>query len=209
MLNHALLFEIPWTVAGQAPLCMGFPRQECWSGLPSPGDLPEPRVEPAFSALQADSLMLHPKHRIRVSDKKEKPRTHNHCLLSAQSYLWPIHPCSLSPTWDQRCLYLLLATCFTCLASAAAIHTAFPRTSPHLAIHPAWFFLLKKGLLNVNYKLALTKNIVNNWTAKAFAVCLHGDWTPCRYSCWPSTTPEGVKGGVGTLCSRESGGTGL
>ena len=38
----------PWTIALQAPLSVGFPRQEYWSGLPfpSPGDLPDPRVEP-------------------------------------------------------------------------------------------------------------------------------------------------------------------
>ena len=38
----------PWTVAHQAPLPMGFSRQEYWSGLPfpSPGDLPDPGVEP-------------------------------------------------------------------------------------------------------------------------------------------------------------------
>ena len=43
------LFETPWTVAHRAPLSMGFPRQESWSGLPfpSPGDLPNPGVEPA------------------------------------------------------------------------------------------------------------------------------------------------------------------
>ena len=39
---------IPWTVAHQAPLAMGFSRQEHWSGLPfpPPGDLPEPGIEP-------------------------------------------------------------------------------------------------------------------------------------------------------------------
>ena len=39
---------IPWTVACQAPLSMGFPRQEYWSGLPfpSPGDLPKPKIKP-------------------------------------------------------------------------------------------------------------------------------------------------------------------
>ena len=39
---------IPWTAAGQAPLSMGFPRQDYWSGLPcSPsGDLPDPAIEP-------------------------------------------------------------------------------------------------------------------------------------------------------------------
>jgi len=47
----------PWTVAHQAPLSMGFPRREYWSGLPfpSPGDLPNPGTEPSSPALQADS----------------------------------------------------------------------------------------------------------------------------------------------------------
>ena len=40
-------FATPWTVAHQAPLSMGFPRQEYWSGLPfpSPGDLPDPGIK--------------------------------------------------------------------------------------------------------------------------------------------------------------------
>ena len=48
----------PWTVDCQAPLSMGFSRQEYWSGLPypSPGDLPNPGIEPGSPALQADSL---------------------------------------------------------------------------------------------------------------------------------------------------------
>ena len=47
-----------WTVARQAPLPMGFSRQEYWSGLsfPSPGDLPNLGIEPRSPALQADSL---------------------------------------------------------------------------------------------------------------------------------------------------------
>ena len=46
-------FAIPWTVASQAPLSMGFPRQEYWNGLPfpSPGDLPDPGIEPVSPAL--------------------------------------------------------------------------------------------------------------------------------------------------------------
>ena len=42
-----------WTVAYQAPLSMGFSRQEYWSGvpLPSPGDLPNPGIEPRSPAL--------------------------------------------------------------------------------------------------------------------------------------------------------------
>ena len=54
------LFGILWTVAHQAPLSMGFSRQEYWSGLPCPpqGDLSEPGIEPVSPALQADSLPL-------------------------------------------------------------------------------------------------------------------------------------------------------
>ena len=48
---------------------------------------------------------------------------------------------------------------------------------------------------DVHYKLALTKSIDNDWTAKAFAICLYGGWTPCCYSCRPSAIPERVQGG--------------
>ena len=48
--------ETPWTAAHQAPLSMGFSRQGYWSGLPffSPGDLPNPGIEPGSPTLQAD-----------------------------------------------------------------------------------------------------------------------------------------------------------
>ena len=51
---------MPWTVACQASLSMGFPRQEYWSGLPfhSPGDLSNAGIEHTSAALQADSLPL-------------------------------------------------------------------------------------------------------------------------------------------------------
>ena len=55
----------PWTVVHQAPLCMGFSRQEYWNGLPfpPPGDLPDPGIKPGSPvspALQADSLPAKP-----------------------------------------------------------------------------------------------------------------------------------------------------
>ena len=52
----------PWTVAHQAPLSMGFSRQKHWNGLPfpSPGDLPNPGIEPGSPALQADSSPSEP-----------------------------------------------------------------------------------------------------------------------------------------------------
>ena len=52
----------PLTVAYQAPLSMGFSRQEYWSGLPfpSPGDPPDPGIEPRSPALKADALLSEP-----------------------------------------------------------------------------------------------------------------------------------------------------
>ena len=53
MLSPVHLVATPWTVTCQAPLSMGFPRQEHWSGLPfpSPGDLPDPGIAPTSLAL--------------------------------------------------------------------------------------------------------------------------------------------------------------
>ena len=50
----------PWTVAHQAPLSMGFSRQEYWSGLPlpPPGDLPNPGIESGSTAWQTNCLPL-------------------------------------------------------------------------------------------------------------------------------------------------------
>ena len=55
-------FVTPWTVAHQAPLSMGFPRQEYWSGLPFPfpGDLPNPRIELASPALAGKFFTTEP-----------------------------------------------------------------------------------------------------------------------------------------------------
>ena len=60
--KSCLTLVTPWTVAGQAPLSMGFSRQEYWSGLPCPppGDLPNPGTEPRSPTWQADSLPAEP-----------------------------------------------------------------------------------------------------------------------------------------------------
>ena len=52
----------PWTAARQAPLSMGFPRQEYWSRLPfpSPGNLLDPRTEPASPALASGYFTIEP-----------------------------------------------------------------------------------------------------------------------------------------------------
>ena len=55
VLSHVQLFVTPWTIARQAPLSMEFSRQEFWSGMPfpTPGDLPDPGIEPVSLASPA------------------------------------------------------------------------------------------------------------------------------------------------------------
>ena len=62
-LSHVQLFVTPWTVAYQVPPSMEFSRQEYWSGLPlpSPGNLPNPGIEPGYPAVQADALLSEPR----------------------------------------------------------------------------------------------------------------------------------------------------
>ena len=88
-LSHVQLLGTPWTVARQAPLSMGFSRQESWSGqpFPSPEDLPNPGTKPRSPSLQADSLLSEPTRKpknIRVG-----------CLFLLQGiFLTPV------PNWD-------------------------------------------------------------------------------------------------------------
>ena len=62
LLSHVRLVVTPWTVAYQASPSMGFSRQEYWSRLPfpSPGDLPDPGIEPRSPTMQADALPSEP-----------------------------------------------------------------------------------------------------------------------------------------------------
>ena len=62
-----------WTIAHQGPPSMGFSRQEYWSGLPflSPGDLPNPGIEPRSPALQADSSPAEPQGSPHIGEEGE------------------------------------------------------------------------------------------------------------------------------------------
>ena len=70
----------PWTIACQAPLSMGFSRQEYWSELPfpSPGYPPNPGIKSVSPALQADSLPIELQGKLLTmySEKKERDRIH-------------------------------------------------------------------------------------------------------------------------------------
>ena len=96
-LSHVQLFVTPWTVAYQAPQSMEFPRQEYWSGLPfpSPGDLPNPGIEPRSRALQADALPSEPSKTkiLGLSNQAEDSLSIRDecCPFSATVQPWMIH----------------------------------------------------------------------------------------------------------------------
>ena len=78
LLNHVscvCLFAAPCTIAHQVALFMEFSRQEYWSQLPfpSPGDLPDSRIESVAPALQVNSLLS--------ESPKKSHQTHNKCLV--------------------------------------------------------------------------------------------------------------------------------
>ena len=62
LLSRVPLFAAPWAVAYQTSQSMGFSRLEYWSGLPflSPGDFPNPGIEPRSPALETDALTSEP-----------------------------------------------------------------------------------------------------------------------------------------------------
>ena len=65
--QSCLALATPWAVAHQAPLSMEFSRQEYWSGVPfpSPGNLPNPGIEPRSPTLQADTLPSEPPEKLK------------------------------------------------------------------------------------------------------------------------------------------------
>ena len=108
-------FTTPWTVAFQAPLSMGFPRQEYGSGLPfpSPGDLPNPGIEPAslVSPELAGSFFT----AIITWEAQTKPGIYLFChsVASIMATKWLVWPSSLVQAQDAP--LLSLQTCIKSL----------------------------------------------------------------------------------------------
>ena len=95
-LSRVQLFVTPWAVAYQTSLSVGFSRQEYWSGLPfpSPGNLPDPGIEPGSPALEADPLSHKGSPWIRLVLHKRDPTgllcPFRHLRTQQKdSHLWP------------------------------------------------------------------------------------------------------------------------
>ena len=134
-LSRVRLFATPWTVAYQAPPSMGFSRQEYWSGLPfpSPGDLPNPWIEPGSRALQADSLPAEP---------PRKPYKAERFVMNVVGTAHPIE-CLVSPFWEAGVPTLLMCLWIweshhlpNCVSSSEAMSGVSPQllslSFPHM-----------------------------------------------------------------------------
>ena len=101
-IEYSCLCCTVWPVAHQAPLSMGFSRQEYWSGLPfpSPGDLADPGIEPGSPALQADSLL---------SEPPGKP-TVGHCVYLITVCIWISNSCTQAIVWESLTLNQCMAS---------------------------------------------------------------------------------------------------
>ena len=140
--RRARLFATPWTIVHQAPLSMGFSRQESWSGLPfpSPGDLPNPGIgagSPASPALADrffttstawEALHMYIYTCKRLSTQREHvhiyiyiyTHTHTHMLIYMHTYIYIyICMCVLCTQMLQSCLTLRP---FDCSPPSFSVH---------------------------------------------------------------------------------------
>ena len=149
LLSRAGLFVTPWTVARQAPLSMGFSRQEYWSGLPfpSPGDLLDPGIEPRSPSLQADSLPPEPAGKPKIHESESRSVVSKslqpygctvHGILQARKLQWVAFPFSRGSSKPR------VQTQVSCIAGGA-----------------------------------FTVSTTNWHLPRAFAICLCGDGTLC------------------------------
>ena len=133
--KSCLSLETPWTVVCQAPLSLGFSRQEYWSGLPcpSPGDLPDPEIKPGSPELKADSLPSEPTGKPLSKHWKWKslscvwlfvhPMDYTvHGILQARILEWVAIPISRGSSWpkDQTQVSPIVGGFFTSWATRQA-----------------------------------------------------------------------------------------
>ena len=120
-------FMTPWAVARQAPLSMGFPRQEYWGGLPlpAPGDLPDPGIEPGSPILSGGFSSIWATREAPVCILAHsyfcQVQTWNSHMGSLSALLQPAcqHPASSAHRWDRPIKSLLCSAGWSSQQSSA------------------------------------------------------------------------------------------
>ena len=122
LLSRVWFFATPWSVVYQAPQSMQFSRRECWSGLPfpSPGDLPNPGIEPGSPALQVDALPSEPPGKPKNKHCKTWPKR---LWLMKLNSLWPPNflgqgaACECSSASKEIPFFSASLRCYECLGT--------------------------------------------------------------------------------------------
>ena len=133
-LSHVWLFATPWTTQS-----VGFSRPEYWSGepFPSPGDLPNPGIEPRSPALQVDSLPAEPqgKPKILNSCQKKKKKERGRCLFIAdlQDKLLTRGKKDYTYRKKKKSIYIVV---YVCLSNITALQSV--RKKVWKDIHDSW-----------------------------------------------------------------------
>ena len=123
-LSRVWLFATPWTVARQAPLSMGFSRQDYWSGspFPSPGDLPDAEIEPVSPALVGRLFTTEPPGKFYLVAISPYMANEGDILIHPSPWVYP----SIYPSkWIKRD-YIKEHVREHCLLSSVPSTPAFP-----------------------------------------------------------------------------------
>ena len=160
-LSPVLLFATLWTVAYQAPPSMGFSRQEYWSGLPfpSPGDLPNPGIEPGSPALEADALTSEPpeKHFLFFSAvafmRKAKPKVYSVHLqyMSSRTYILSFTQKTLGLWIDLGLEIGKDITSFCCSGSSQTSLTKYRYLNYFIKLEKFFFFCIPICLIHTDH----------------------------------------------------------
>ena len=141
-LSLVRLFATPWTVAYQAPPSMGFSRQEYWGRLPfpSPGDLPDPGIEPRSPAFQADTL---------TSEPPGKPWHFFPTDQETSSWRWAYLPQTTEQTRSQEARWTGLPSPNTQVQSPVLSLTHYCTSSGHgwISVHLIIFISNRKMMM--------------------------------------------------------------
>ena len=113
-LRHVQVFATAWTVACQAPLSMEFPKQEFWTGwpFPSPGDLPNPGIEPTSPAFAGKFFTPKPLGKPYVQLYRCRHKSMCVCLcVCVCTYFPPLYPVRCKTITPQQGVTHLVPNC--------------------------------------------------------------------------------------------------
>ena len=164
-----LTLAIPWIVACQAPLSMGFSRQESWSGLPfsSPEYLPDPGIKSGCPALQTDSLLT---ELWRKPLSMNIPVQYYIVLLLKLFQLWPLGALSDWVLCPFDAPHHFVSSCFTLFSDTAGCFRLL-------------LYFSAAAFSSVQFSHSVMSNFVTPWTAACLASLSITTPRACSNSC--------------------------